>query len=80
VVERDGEQVAALIYDTSLDDDPELVEAIGGAAAIALENAQLRAEAQARLAERHASQRRIITASDTERRRRSCPRLGVAGA
>ncbi|QJY47428.1 sensor histidine kinase [Pseudonocardia broussonetiae] len=69
VVERDGEQVASLVYDRSLDDDPELVEAIGGAAAIALENAQLHAEAQARLVELRASRERIITAADAERRR-----------
>ena len=30
MVERDGEVVAALVYDRSLDDDPELVEAVGG--------------------------------------------------
>ena len=69
IVERDGEQVAALVYDRSLDDDPELVEAVGGAATIALENQQLHAEAQARLAELQASRERIITAGDTERRR-----------
>jgi signal transduction histidine kinase len=69
VVERDGDPVAVLVYDGSLDDDPELVEAIGGAAALALENAQLHAEAQARLAELQASRERIIAAADAERRR-----------
>ncbi|WP_171058196.1 sensor histidine kinase [Modestobacter altitudinis] len=68
-VERDGDVVAVLVYDSSLDDDPELVEAIGGAAALALENAQLHAEAQARLAELEASRERIIAAADGERRR-----------
>jgi Signal transduction histidine kinase len=68
-VERDGEVVAALIYDRSLDDDPELVEAVGGAAAIALENRQLHAEAENRLAEVRASRERIIAAGDAERRR-----------
>jgi signal transduction histidine kinase len=69
IVERDGEPVAALVYDRSLDDDPELVDAAGGAATIALENRQLHAEAQARQAELEASRQRIITAADTERRR-----------
>jgi signal transduction histidine kinase len=69
MVECDGEVVAALIYDRSLDDDPELVEAVGGAAAIALENQQLHVEAENRLAEVRASRERIIAAGDAERRR-----------
>ena len=69
VVEHAGEQVAALVYDHTLDDDPELVEAVGAAATIALENRQLHAEAQARLAELQASRERIIAAGDAERRR-----------
>ncbi len=69
IVERDAEPVAALVYDRSLDDDPELVDAVGGAATIALENQHLHAEAQTRLAELQASRERIITAGDAERRR-----------
>jgi signal transduction histidine kinase len=68
-VERDGRQFAALVYDASLDDDPELVDAVCAAAAIALENEQLQAESQARLAELHASRERIVAAGDAERRR-----------
>lgn len=68
-VERDGQVVAALIYDRSLDDDPELVEAVNGAAAIALENQQLHVEAENRLAEVRASRQRVIAAGDAERRR-----------
>ena len=68
-VKRDGEMVAALIYDSCLDDDPELVEAVGGAAAIALENQQLHAEAESQLAEVRASRERVISAGDAERRR-----------
>ena len=68
-VKRDGELVAALIYDRSLDDDPELVEAVGGATAIALENQQLHAETENRLAEVRASRERVISAGDAERRR-----------
>ncbi len=46
---------AALVYDASLDDDPELIEAVASAAGIALES-------RARL-------ERIVTAGDDERRR-----------
>jgi len=68
-VETDGLAVAALIYDRSLDDDPELVEAVGGAVTVALENRRLHAEALDRLAELQSSRERIIAASDAERRR-----------
>ena len=61
--------VAALVYDRSLDDDPELVEAVGGAATIALENRLLHAQSDARLAELQASRQRLVTAADAERRR-----------
>jgi signal transduction histidine kinase len=69
VVDRDGTRVAALLYDRSLDDDPELLEAVGGAATIALENHLLAAQSQARLAELQASRERLVTAADAERRR-----------
>ncbi len=68
-VERDGRQFATLVYDASLDDDPELVEAVAAAAAIALENSQLHAESEVRLAELQASRERIVAAGDAERRR-----------
>jgi signal transduction histidine kinase len=68
-IERDGEQVAALVYDASLDDDPELVEAVSAAAAIALENERLHEESQGRLAELRASRQRLVAAGDEERRR-----------
>lgn len=68
-VERDGRQFAALVYDASLDDDPELVEAVTAAAAIALENELLQAESQDRLAQLQASRERIVAAGDAERRR-----------
>src|SRR6185503_8821969 len=46
-VEHNGREIAALVYDASLDDDPELVEAVSAAAAIALENEQLQAAGDA---------------------------------
>ncbi len=69
IVESDGTELAALVYDASLDDDPELVEAVRAAAGMALENEHLHAEAQSRLAEVQASRERIVAASDAERRR-----------
>ncbi len=68
-VERNGRRVAALVYDASIDDDPELVEAVTAAAAMALENQHLNAESQARLVELKASRERIVAAGDAERRR-----------
>jgi signal transduction histidine kinase len=68
-VEQEGRRVAALIHDASLADDPELLEAVTAAAAIALENAHLHAESAARLADLRASRERIVTAGDAERRR-----------
>jgi hypothetical protein len=40
-VERDGRPLAALVYDASLDDDPELVDAVTAAAGIAIDNTRL---------------------------------------
>ena len=69
VLEHDGKRVAALVHDPSLLDDPELVEAVGAAASLALENSRLQAELRAQLAEVRASRARIVEAGDAERRR-----------
>jgi signal transduction histidine kinase len=68
-VQHDGRRIATLVYDASLDDDPELLEAACAATAVALENQRLHAESQARVAELRASRERIVAAGDTERRR-----------
>jgi signal transduction histidine kinase len=68
-VQRDGREIAALVYDASLDDDPQLVEAVSAAAAIALENEQLQRESHTRMAELRASRERLVAAGDDERRR-----------
>jgi signal transduction histidine kinase len=68
-IERDGRPVAALVYDESLDDDPELVEAVSAAAALALENEQLNAELLDRLDELRGSRARIVEATQKERQR-----------
>ena len=69
VVEHHGEQVAALVYDATLGEEPELVEAVSAAAAIALENGRLEAELRARLQELHGSRTRVVEAEQNERRR-----------
>ena len=68
-VERSGAPVAALIHDPGLREDPELLQAVGAAAGLALENERLQAELRAKLQELHASRARIVQAGDSERRR-----------
>jgi signal transduction histidine kinase len=68
-VERDGRELAMLVYDASLEDDPELVAAVAAAAALALDDARLQAESEDRLAELRESRERIVAAGDAERRR-----------
>jgi signal transduction histidine kinase len=69
IVEQEGERVAALVYDGSLEEERELVDSASAAAAMALENARLQAETRAHLAELRASRARIVEAGDVERRR-----------
>jgi PAS domain S-box-containing protein len=49
MIERNDRSVAALIHDRSLQENPELVDAVTAAAALALENERLQAELRARL-------------------------------
>ena len=44
MVERNGEQVAALVHDASLDDEPDLVHGVAAAAALSLQTQRLQAE------------------------------------
>jgi signal transduction histidine kinase len=69
LVERDGRELAMLVHDRTLDDDPELVDAVAAAAALTLDDARLQAESRDRLAELRASRERLVAASDAERRR-----------
>jgi signal transduction histidine kinase len=69
VLEYDGKRLAAIIHDPALVDDPALVQAVGAAASMQLENARLQAELRAQLKEVRASRVRIVTAGDAERRR-----------
>jgi signal transduction histidine kinase len=69
LIDRDGAHVAALVHDASLDDEPELLDAVTAAAGIALENARLHAELKARLEELRGSRARIVEAGQRERQR-----------
>jgi signal transduction histidine kinase len=69
IVEREGGPVAALVHDATLRDEPDLVQAVGAAAGLALENERLQADLRARLAELRASRARMVEATDAERRR-----------
>ena len=68
-VEREGRCVGALIHDRALCDEPDLIRAVGSAAALALDNERLDAELRARLDELQRSRQRLMEATLTERRR-----------
>jgi signal transduction histidine kinase len=64
-----GEEVAALVHDPALLDEPALVESVRATAGLVLENERLAAEVRAQLAEVRASRVRLVAATDAERRR-----------
>jgi signal transduction histidine kinase len=64
-----GEEVAALVHDPALLDEPALVEAVRATAGLVLENERLAAEVRSQLAEVRASRTRIVAATDAARRR-----------
>jgi signal transduction histidine kinase len=69
VVNRGGKPVAALVHDTSLQQEPELLDAVVAAAGIALENGRLESELRARVEELRRSRARIVEVAQTERQR-----------
>jgi signal transduction histidine kinase len=64
-----GEEVAALVHDPALLDEPALVDSVRATAGLVLENERLAAEVRSQLAEVRASRGRIVAAADAERRR-----------
>jgi signal transduction histidine kinase len=68
-VMANGEEVAVLIHDPALLDEPSLVESVRASAALVLEIERLAAEVRSQLAEVRASRERIVSAADAERRR-----------
>ena len=69
VIDRQGEPVAALMHDQALREQPQLLEGVSAAAAIALENGRLLAEQAAHLEELRHSRVRVIEAGQRERAR-----------
>jgi signal transduction histidine kinase len=68
-VEREGETIAAIVYDASLTGARDHVRAVGAAAALALENERLDAELRAKLEQLRASRERMLRVGLEERRR-----------
>jgi signal transduction histidine kinase len=69
LIDHEGSHVAALLHDRALEDEPELLSAVGAAASMALDNARLQAELAARLEEVKGSRIRVIEAGESERKR-----------
>ena len=64
-----GEELAVLVHDPALLDEPGLVESVRATAGLVLENERLAAQVRSQLAEVRASRGRIVAAADAERRR-----------
>jgi signal transduction histidine kinase len=64
-----GERLAVMLHDRDLLDQPRLLEAVGSAGRLALENERMHAEVRAELQELRESRTRIVRAADEERRR-----------
>jgi signal transduction histidine kinase len=69
LIDRDGARMAALLHDPALEDEPELLAAVGAAFGMALENGRLQAEQRAHLEELKGSRSRVIEAGQRERQR-----------
>jgi signal transduction histidine kinase len=68
-VELEGRRVGAVVYDRVLCEEPELVDSVAAAAALAVQNEKLTAELRARVEELRASRQRLVEAGIAERRR-----------
>jgi signal transduction histidine kinase len=69
LIDRNGEHVAALVHDRALDEESQLLDGVGAAAGMSLENARLQAELRARVEELRGSRARVIEAGQKERQR-----------
>jgi signal transduction histidine kinase len=68
-IDHEGVRIAALVHDSAVLEDPALVADVAAAARLALANIQLQAEVRAHVAQVGASRRRIVEATDRQRRR-----------
>jgi hypothetical protein len=64
-----GDHLAVMVHHPDLLDQPRLLEAVGSAGRLALENERLQAELRSQLRELQASRARIVQTADEERRR-----------
>jgi signal transduction histidine kinase len=64
-----GDPLLAVVYDPVLSEDPELVEAVGAASVLALENRRLQQDLIDSVDALRASQRRLVMAASSERRK-----------
>ena len=69
VIAEEGGPVAALVHDPALRDEPELLDAVTAAAAIALRTGRLQAQLRATVDELHGSRARVLEAGQRERQR-----------
>jgi signal transduction histidine kinase len=68
-VDRDGRAVIAIVHDKQLSEDPELLQAAGAVALLALENAELDVAWRESVRELARSRARLAAAGDRERRK-----------
>ncbi len=64
-----GQDLAVLVHDPRLFEQPQLLESVGSAARLTLENEQLQAALRAQLTEAREARERIVRRGDEERRR-----------
>ena len=68
-VERDGECIAAIVHDATLNEDHGHVDAVGAAALLSIQNERLDAQLRAKVEELRDSRRRMLRIGLEERRR-----------
>ena len=68
-IDRDGRPVITIVHDKQLSEDPELLQAAGAVALMALENSELQSAWQESLRELADSRARLASASERERRK-----------
>jgi signal transduction histidine kinase len=68
IVEGDAHPIAVLVHDPTVLEDAALVDGVTAATRLAVSNARLQTQVQARVRELEASRRRLLHASDDERR------------
>ena len=66
---RNGEPIAAIVYDAALAEQPALVRSVTAAATLSLQNERLQAALRARVADLENSRAQVLEATEAERRR-----------